>query len=49
MLAIVLMAGLRSKIKEDKIPEGLRGAGITLIITGIIALAFIGFSGMVKM
>jgi Na+-transporting NADH:ubiquinone oxidoreductase subunit E len=49
MLAIVLMAGIRSKIKEDKVPEGLRGAGITLIVTGIIALAFIGFSGMIKM
>jgi Na+-transporting NADH:ubiquinone oxidoreductase subunit E len=49
MLAIVLMAGIRGKIKEDKIPEGLRGAGITLIVTGIIALAFIGFSGMIKM
>jgi Na+-transporting NADH:ubiquinone oxidoreductase subunit E len=49
MLAIVLMAGIRSKIKEDKVPEGLRGAGITLIVTGIIALAFVGFSGMVKM
>lgn len=48
MLAIVLMAGIREKLREDKIPEGLRGAGITLIITGIIALAFIGFSGMIK-
>lgn len=49
LLAIVLMAGLRSKIKEDKVPEGLRGAGITLIVTGIIALAFVGFSGMIRM
>jgi len=49
MLAIVLMAGIRMKIKEDKVPEGLRGAGITLIVTGIIALAFVGFSGMIKM
>jgi len=49
MLAIVLMAGIRMKMKEDKIPEGLRGAGISLIVTGIIALAFIGFSGMIKM
>lgn len=48
LLAIVLMAGIRSRIREDKIPEGLRGAGITLIITGIISLAFIGFSGMIK-
>ena len=48
MLAIVLMAGIREKLREDKIPEGLRGAGITLIITGILALAFVGFSGMIK-
>lgn len=48
MLAIVLMAGIREKIKEDKVPAGLRGSGITLIISGIIALAFIGFSGMIK-
>lgn len=48
MVAIVLMAGIRERLRDDKIPEGLRGAGITLIITGIIAMAFIGFSGMVK-
>lgn len=48
LLAIVLMAGIRSRIKEDKVPEGLRGAGITLLVTGIIALAFVGFSGMIK-
>jgi len=48
LIAIVLMAGIREQIKEDKIPTGLRGAGITLIITGIIALAFVAFSGMIK-
>lgn len=48
LLAIVLMAGIREQIKEDKIPAGLRGSGITLIITGIIALAFVAFSGMIK-
>ena len=48
MLAIILMAGIREKLREDKIPPGLRGAGIALIITGIMALAFVGFSGMVK-
>ena len=48
MLAIILMAGIRSRLKEDKIPPGLRGAGITLVISGIIALAFVGFSGMIK-
>jgi Na+-transporting NADH:ubiquinone oxidoreductase subunit E len=48
LLAIVLMAGIRQKLKMDKVPKGLHGAGITLIISGIIALAFIGFSGMIK-
>lgn len=47
-LAIVAMAGIRQKIKNNRLPNGLEGAGITLIITGIMALAFIGFSGIVK-
>lgn len=48
MLAITAMAGIRSRLNEKSIPEGLRGTPITLIITGIMALAFIGFSGMVQ-
>ncbi len=48
MLAIVAMAGIRQKIKRAPIPKGLEGAGITLIITGMMALAFIGFSGIVN-
>lgn len=47
-LAIVAMAGIREKIKNNNIPKGLEGPGITLIITGIMALAFIGFSGIVQ-
>lgn len=47
-LAIISMAGIRNKINENGLPEGLRGAPITLIITGIMALAFIGFSGIVS-
>ena len=47
-LAIVSMAGISSKIKGTSIPEGLRGFPITLIITGIMAMAFIGFSGIVQ-
>lgn len=47
-LAIISMAGIRSRVNEKFIPEGLRGAPITLIITGIMALAFIGFSGIVS-
>jgi len=47
-LAIVSMAGIRKKIKNSPIPKGLQGPGITLIITGLMALAFIGFSGIVR-
>lgn len=47
-LAITSMAGIRSRINENNLPEGLRGAPITLIITGIMAMAFIGFSGIVQ-
>lgn len=46
LLAILCLAGLRQKLKLNRIPAGLQGAGITLIITGIMALAFIGFSGI---
>jgi len=46
LLAILMLAGIRSRLKEKLIPAGLQGAGIILIITGILALAFIGFSGV---
>lgn len=46
LLAILCLAGFRQKLKLNRIPAGLQGAGITLIITGIMALAFIGFSGI---
>ncbi len=48
MLAIIAMAGIRQKMAKARIPRGLAGAGITLIIAGIMALAFMGFSGMIK-
>ena len=47
-LAILAMAGIRQKIAKARIPQGLEGAGITLIITGMMALAFIGFTGMIN-
>ncbi len=47
-LAIVTMAGIRQKIRNNPIPRGLEGPGITLIVTGLMALAFIGFSGIVQ-
>jgi len=48
MLAIVLMGGIREELDFANIPRPLRGPGITLIITGILALAFMGFTGVDK-
>ena len=48
MVAILAMAGIRQNMKRSKVPKGLEGAGITLIIAGIMALAFMGFSGMIN-
>lgn len=45
-LAILAMAGIREKLKPERIPKGLQGPGITLIIVGLMALAFIGFTGV---
>jgi Na+-transporting NADH:ubiquinone oxidoreductase subunit E len=47
-LAITLIGGIRERINEAAVPKGLEGPGITLIIIGIMALAFVGFSGMIK-
>ncbi len=47
LLAILSLAGIRQKVKEKYVPAGLAGAGLSLIITGIMALAFVGFSGIV--
>jgi Na+-transporting NADH:ubiquinone oxidoreductase subunit E len=48
-LAILAMAGIREKLQEDRIPAPLRGPALTFVITGIMALAFTAFSGMVRM
>ena len=47
-LAIVIMAGIREELEFADIPESLKGAGITMITAGILALAFMGFSGLIK-
>ena len=46
-IAIIAMAGIRQKLKNAKIPPGLEGPGITLVIAGFMAMAFMGFSGMI--
>jgi len=45
-LAILVMAGIREKMKYSNVPEGLRGLGITFITAGLIAMAFMAFSGI---
>ena len=48
-LAITIVAAINEKLKlVGNIPKGLRGPGIIMIIAGIIALAFMGFGGMVS-
>jgi Na+-transporting NADH:ubiquinone oxidoreductase subunit E len=45
-LAIVGLAGIREKLKYSNVPEGLRGLGITFITAGLMAMAFMVFSGI---
>ncbi len=45
-LAISALAAIREKMARSKLPRGLAGPGIAFIITGLMALAFIGFSGV---
>lgn len=48
-LAISLIAAIREKmVRVSDVPDGLKGAGITMVVAGIMALAFMGFSGMVN-
>lgn len=46
-LALVIMAGIRERLEFADVPEPLQGPAITLIIAGMLALAFMGFSGMI--
>jgi len=46
MLAIVTMAGIRKKLRYADVPKGLESFGISMIITGLMAMAFMLFSGI---
>ncbi len=48
MIAIVIMAGIREHLLFSDVPKPFRGAGITLLVAGILALAFTGFTGIGK-
>lgn len=45
-LAIIALAGIREKMKYSNVPKGLRGLGITFITVGLMAMAFMLFSGV---
>jgi len=45
-LALVALAGIREKMKYADVPAGLRGLGITFMIAGLMAMAFMAFSGI---
>jgi len=45
-LAIIALAGIREKMKYSNVPRGLRGLGITFITVGLMAIAFMLFSGI---
>ncbi len=46
-LAIVLIAGLRQKMRYSIVPVPFKGVAIAMVITGVMAMAFMGFAGMV--
>ncbi len=46
-IALVIMSGIREKLELAPIPEALKGVPIALIIAGLLALSFMGFSGMI--
>lgn len=47
-IAIVVMAGIREKIEYNDVPESFRGTPIVLVTAGLMAMAFFGFSGLIK-
>lgn len=46
-LALVLFAGIREQLSLAKVPKGMEGTPIALIVAGLLAMAFMGFSGVV--
>ena len=46
MLAIVLLAAIRERLKYSQVPNGLKGLGITMLLTGLMGIAFMSFMGI---
>jgi electron transport complex protein RnfA len=47
-LALIILAGIREQLELADIPKGMKGVSISLVIAGILAMAFMGFTGIVK-
>jgi len=47
-VAIVLLAGLRQKMRYSHVPKCFEGVAIAMIVTGVLAMTFMGFAGMVS-
>lgn len=47
-VAIIVLAGIREKIDKNDVPESFKGAPIVLISAGLMAIAFMGLSGLIK-
>ncbi len=48
-LALVLFAGIRERLEMEDVPSALRGTPIALITAGLLAMAFMGFAGLVAL
>jgi Na+-transporting NADH:ubiquinone oxidoreductase subunit E len=46
LLAIVALAAIRERMKYSNVPDGLKGLGITMLITGLMGIAFLSFVGI---
>lgn len=46
MLAMILMAGVRTRLENSKVPKAMCGFPISLVIAGLMSIAFMGFSGL---
>jgi Na+-transporting NADH:ubiquinone oxidoreductase subunit E len=49
LLVICIMAAIRTRLERADLPESLKGMGINLLVTGIMAMIFMGFTGMIDL
>ncbi len=47
-LALLMMSGIREELEFADVPEAFKGASITMIVAGMMALAFMGFAGLIR-